>query len=155
SWGALAADAKDHSVNLSFEANGKTSNAAFTLVPVPSSVSAGEVKRKDCGVQDVGWLVPLYPTGRVLFTVAGANFDLVNNRNVIGIVNIANQQVAWGIVHFKLGSNSQPYTQWDSQKVLTNVDFSSRFRAQDYVAAARGPITMTCQSIDSNYKIPF
>jgi hypothetical protein len=154
-WGPLAPDAKDRIVNLTFEANGKTSSAMFTLVPVPTSVSAGEAKRTNCGVQQIGWLAQLYPTGRVLFTLRGDNLDLVNNRNVIGIVNIANQSVAWGVVHFKLGSDAHPDTQWDSVNIVTNVDFASRFRAEDYVAAARGPISLTCQLIDSNYKFPF
>jgi hypothetical protein len=155
-WGALKADAQELNVGLVFDAGQKSSSAAFSLTPLPASVSASDPKeRTDCGIQWLSWVAIFYPAGRLVLNMSGQNIDLANNRNVVGFVNVAGKPVAWGILHLHLGAvASTDAQQWDSSKV--NVDFSSRFRADDYLLAVRGPVTLSCQLIDiSKFEPPF
>ncbi len=154
-WSALPADGKNRDVPLVFDVPGHASNASFSVVPVPGTVNAG-AQRTDCGIGWLGWAAIIFPDGHLLFSLSGQNQDLINNRNLMGVLSIAGRPAAWGVIHLPFdpgGKTTSAYHQWNSANL--NADFDARFGAGDYLAAARGPLTFSCSLVGTMFTPPF
>jgi len=150
--GGFPSDGVAKAGELVLDYGGGSKKASFSITGVPASTSTGG-KPGNCGVDFLGWAAILYPDGRLLFSMSGNNFDLINNRNVLGTLSIGGHPVAWGVLHFSFGpEHKSDYKQWDSRKV--NVDFDSRVKPDDYLPAVRKQVGFTCGLVGSNFKPP-
>jgi hypothetical protein len=147
-WGSLPTNGSVQNGELVLDSPQGNSKASFAIEGVPTSVSSG-FDRSDCGIQRLGTLVQLYPTGRVVLSLSGSNFDIANNRHPIAVVYVGKKPVAWGTISLPFSiKGSTDYHQWDSS--VLNYNFNSRMTPADYLAAARGEISWTCGLIEQN-----
>ena len=151
--GGFPADGVAKAGELVLEYGGGSQKASFSISGVPATTSTGGMPG-NCGIDFLGWAAILYPDGRLLFSLSGNNFDLINNRNVLGTFFIGGRPVAWGVLHFQFGAeHRKDYKQWDNRKV--NVDFDSRVKPSDYLPAVRGQVGFTCGLVGSSFNPPF
>jgi hypothetical protein len=153
SWGALKPDGMARNIGLVFQAGAQSSSAAFSLIPVPVSVTAGENHRTDCGIGWLDWGVIL-SSSKLILNLSGWNRDLISDRDVMAVVNIGSKPVAWGVLHLPPDLNGKNAShQWDSSRI--NADFAARYGSADYLQAVRHGATLTCRLVGTIFKPPF